>query len=183
MRSMTDEGSRRPIWLACPTPHRSFDVLRPLIRPPSAATFSRKGRRARGTVTAYARSPSPNGRGIKLDDTKRPYCGPFRARFGRQCPRCKRLFRMHVKDYHALPDDLRLTCPYCCADADGGDFLTQQQRARAKAAAGEYAQQLVARELDGVFSSLARKANVRRGGIRVEYSGRSRSVQPGRCRR
>ena len=47
------------------------------------------------------------------------------------------------------------------------------------AAAGEYAQQLVAGKLDEMFSDLSRKVNSRRGAIRIEYSGgSSRSVRP-----
>lgn len=98
---------------------------------------------------------------------------------GRQCPSCRRLFRMHVEDYDALPDDLRLTCPYCCAEDDHSEFMTKQQLARAEAAAGEYAQQLVAGKLDEMFSGLARRVNSRRGAVRIEYSGgSSRSVRP-----
>jgi hypothetical protein len=99
--------------------------------------------------------------------------------FGRQCPQCKRIFRMHVEDYHALPDDLRLTCPYCCAEEDHGEFMTQQQQARAMAAAGESSQQLAAGMLDKAFSDMARRVTSRRGAIRIEYSGgSSRSVRP-----
>lgn len=99
--------------------------------------------------------------------------------FGRRCPSCKRIFRMHVEDYHALPDDLRLTCPYCCAEEDHGEFITEQQKDRAMAAAGEYAQQLVAGKLDEMFSDLARKVNSRRGAIRIKYSGgSSRTERP-----
>jgi hypothetical protein len=99
--------------------------------------------------------------------------------FGRQCPSSARIFRMHVEDYHALPDELRLTCPYCCAEEGHGEFMTEQQKDRAMAAAGEYAQQLVAGKLDEMFSDLARKVNSRRGAIRIEYSGGStRSVRP-----
>lgn len=99
--------------------------------------------------------------------------------FGRQCPRCKRIFRMHADDYHALPDDQRLTCPYCCAEEAHGEFLTEQQKERARAAVGEYGQQLVAGKLDEVLSDLARKVNSRSGAVRIEYSGRSsRSVRP-----
>ena len=79
----------------------------------------------------------------------------------------------------ALPDELRLTCPYCCAEEGHGEFMTEQQKDRAMAAAGEYAQQLVAGKLDEMFSDLARKVNSRRGAIRIEYSGGStRSVRP-----
>ena len=99
--------------------------------------------------------------------------------FGRQCPSCKRIFRMHVEDYHALPDDLRLTCPYCCAEENHGEFMTAQQQERARAALGEYAQQLAAGMLNEAFSGMARRVNSRRGAIRIEYSGgSSRSVWP-----
>lgn len=99
--------------------------------------------------------------------------------FGRQCPTCKRIFRMHVEDYHALPDNLRLTCPYCCAEEDHGEFLTGQQKARATAAAGEYARQLAAGKLDEVFSRMARRVNSRHGAIQIKYSGGgSRLISP-----
>jgi hypothetical protein len=98
---------------------------------------------------------------------------------GRQCPSCRRIFRMHVADYHALPDEQRLTCPYCCAEEIHGEFMTDQQKNRTMAAAGEYAQQLAAGELDEMFSDLARRVNSRRGAVRIEYSGSSkRPVQP-----
>jgi hypothetical protein len=99
--------------------------------------------------------------------------------FGRQCPSCKRIFRMHVEDYEALPDDLRLTCPYCCAEEDHGEFMTGQQQERAMAAVGEHAQQLVAGMLDEAFSGMARRVNSRHGAVRMRYSGpSSRSVWP-----
>lgn len=93
---------------------------------------------------------------------------------GRQCPSCKRIFRMHVQDYSALPDDLRLTCPYCCAEEDHDEFMTGQQKERAIAAAEEYVQQLVSGTLDEMFSDLDSKVNSRRGAIRIGYSGDSR---------
>ncbi len=99
--------------------------------------------------------------------------------FGRQCPSCKRMFRMHVEDYKALPDDLRLTCPYCCLQEDHSEFMTEQQMERALAAAGEYAQQLVAGTLDEIFGNMARSVNARGGVIGMSYSGGSRTVSPG----
>jgi hypothetical protein len=99
--------------------------------------------------------------------------------FGRQCPSCKRIFRMHVEDYQALPDGVRLTCPYCCAEESDSEFLTAQQRDRAVAAVGAYAQQLAAGILGGAFSDMARSVNSRRGAIRVKYSvGPSQSARP-----
>ena len=87
------------------------------------------------------------------------------------------MFRMHVADYNALPDDIRLTCTYCCLEEDPSKFMTQQL-GRMRAAAGAYAQQLVAGKLDGIFSSMARSTNARGGAIRVSYSGQSRTVSP-----
>jgi hypothetical protein len=47
------------------------------------------------------------------------------------------------------------------------------------AAAGEYAQQLVAGKLDEMFADVARKVNSKRGAIRIDYSGGSRrNVRP-----
>jgi hypothetical protein len=41
--------------------------------------------------------------------------------FGRECPECGRLFKMHFGQYEALPDDLELICPYC---GDGASAAT-----------------------------------------------------------
>jgi hypothetical protein len=98
--------------------------------------------------------------------------------FGRQCPSCERMFRMHAADYKALPDDIRLTCPYCCLEEDHSKFMTQQQLERVRAAAGVYAQQLVAEKLDGIFGSMARSRNARGGALRVGYSGRPGVASP-----
>lgn len=98
--------------------------------------------------------------------------------FGRKCPKCGRIFRMHVEDYEALPDHLRLTCPYCCIQEDHSEFMTKQQTDRVLAAAGEYAQQLVAGMLDDAFGDMARSVNARGGAIRMRYSGGSRTHFP-----
>lgn len=125
--------------------------------PDGAEIVSERG----GTVTMRVSVPA--------DDT---------GHFGRQCPTCERIFRMHVTDYNALPDDIRLTCPYCCLEEDPSKFMTQQQLGRMRAAAGAYAQQLVTGKLDDIFSGMARSTNARGGAIRVSYSRRSRPVSP-----
>lgn len=45
---------------------------------------------------------------------------------GRRCPSCEQLFRMHAGDYKGLPDDQRITCPYCGFSADHSEFITPQ---------------------------------------------------------
>jgi hypothetical protein len=125
--------------------------------PDGAEIISEQG----GTVTMHISMPA--------DDA---------GHFGRQCPSCARMFRMHVADYKALPDDIRLTCPYCCLEEDHSRFMTQQQLERMRAAAGAYAQQLVVKELDDIFGGMARSVNAGRGTLRMSYSGRSRAVSP-----
>lgn len=90
---------------------------------------------------------------------------------GRQCPGCKRMFRLQVEDYQALPDDLRLTCPYCCAVDSHSEFLTEQQQQRALGAAGEYATQLIEARVDEMFTNMTRRVNSGGGAIRMSYSG------------
>jgi hypothetical protein len=89
--------------------------------------------------------------------------------FGRQCPSCKRMFRMHAEDCKALPDDLQLTCPYCCLRDGHSEFMPDQQMQRTLAAAGEYAQQLVAGKLDEIFGGMTQSVNARGGAIRMSY--------------
>jgi hypothetical protein len=95
--------------------------------------------------------------------------------FGRECPSCERIFRMQVDDYKALPDDPRLTCPYCCHEDDHSQFFTKQQVDRAMGAAQEYASQLIEGSLDNIFTNMTRRVNSRRGAVRMSYSGSSRS--------
>lgn len=98
--------------------------------------------------------------------------------FGRRCPSCERMFRIHAGDYEALPDVYRITCPYCCCQEDKSEFITEQQRERTRAAAGEYAHQLVAGTLDGIFGNMAWRLNSRRVAIQVSYSGGAGPVSP-----
>jgi len=78
---------------------------------------------------------------------------------GRQCPECHQLFRMHVGDYTKLPDDQRLTCPYCMFSADHSEFVTSQQLERALAGAGEGALQAAADTLDEALDAMVRGIN------------------------
>jgi hypothetical protein len=95
--------------------------------------------------------------------------------FGRECPSCERIFRMHVDDYKALPEGPRLTCPYCCHEDDHSQFFTKQQVDRAMGAASEYASQLIEGSLDNIFTNMTRRVNSRGGALRMSYSGSSRS--------
>jgi len=78
---------------------------------------------------------------------------------GRKCPSCKQLFRMHAGDYAALPDDQRLTCPYCGFSDTHSEFMTPQQLERAKAAAAGWAQQMVADKIGRALDDMARSIN------------------------
>ncbi|MFF5919936.1 hypothetical protein ACFY8C_16580 [Streptomyces flavochromogenes] len=93
--------------------------------------------------------------------------------FGRQCPECSMLFRVHGDDYAALPDELRLWCVCCGHSADHGDFWTDQQRERALEAARALGAQIVQQG----FARVARKArtSTRRGHVSVSF----RSPAPG----
>jgi hypothetical protein len=94
--------------------------------------------------------------------------------FGRQCPACRRIFRMQVDDYEGLPDDQRLTCPYCRAEDEQSDFVTDQQNQRVMSAAEEYATQVVEGKFDDIFSNMTRRVNSHGGAVRMTYSGSSR---------
>ena len=90
---------------------------------------------------------------------------------GRQCPDCERMFRINAEDYKVLPDDQLLTCPYCCVVKSHSEYMTEQQRQRALAAAGEYAQQLIKSSLNDTFKNLAQKSRPRgRGGVSITYT-------------
>ena len=98
---------------------------------------------------------------------------------GRRCPTCKRMFRMRAEDLlAALPDDRRLTCPYCCAAATQSEFLTEHQENRGRHAAQEYGQQLVEGQIDDMLRNMVRSVNASRGAIRMSYSGGSGGRQP-----
>jgi hypothetical protein len=117
---------------------------------------------------------SESGSSVKISVT---IPGDDAGYFGRQCPSCERIFRMRINDYKALPDDLRLTCPYCCHEDDHSKFFTKQQVDRAMGAAQEYASQLIEGKVDEMFSNFTRRANSRRGAVRWSYSGSTRGRQ------
>jgi hypothetical protein len=74
--------------------------------------------------------------------------------FGRECPSCAALFKMRHDEYHALPDELELTCPYCGHREDHGEFLTTAQRERVTAAAQGLAHQMVHSTLGDMLSEV-----------------------------
>ena len=82
--------------------------------------------------------------------------------FGRACPECETPFKMRADEYHALPDDLVLTCPYCGHRSEHSDFMTPAQRERAHAAmealAEQWMHQTFHETLDGVFGSGRRRS-------------------------
>ncbi len=88
--------------------------------------------------------------------------------FGRECPTCERLFRMHVEDYRVLPDDQHLTCPYCAAVDAHSKFMTPHQVERARAAVGAYAMQVADDILGSAFRNMARSVNAQGGMIHVD---------------
>jgi uncharacterized Zn finger protein (UPF0148 family) len=78
---------------------------------------------------------------------------------GRHCPSCKQLFRMHAGDYAALPDDQRLTCPYCGFTDTHSEFMTPQQLERATAAVAGWAQHMVADTIGSALDDMVRSIN------------------------
>jgi hypothetical protein len=57
--------------------------------------------------------------------------------------------------------------------------MTEQQKERARAAAGEYARQLAVGKLSDILGNMARRVNARGGAIRMSYSPGSSPVRPG----
>ena len=92
------------------------------------------------------------------------------GQIGRRCPSCERMFRVDVEDYKSLPEDQQLTCPYCCLVHDNGDFLTQQQQARATAAIGELGRQMAIDAIGSAFQNMARQVNKPGSMIRLDVS-------------
>ena len=95
--------------------------------------------------------------------------------FGRECPGCHQIFRMHGDDYDALPDDLVLTCPYCGQQDEHSEFMTSQQRDRVMRVAEDAAMQLVSDMLDKSFGKTARST---RNNHFVKISYRSKPFYP-----
>lgn len=93
--------------------------------------------------------------------------------FGRECPACEAPFKMRADEYDALPDDQRLTCPYCGHQTEHGDFMSAAQEERALAAAGMLAEQFVHQEMNRILSDTfgRRRSSPGSGGfIGVEIS-------------
>jgi hypothetical protein len=87
--------------------------------------------------------------------------------FGRQCPSCSQIFRMHVEDYEALHDDLRLWCVYCGHEDEHSEFVTKQQLDRALRAVGDVGVQMAGVALDRAFRPLTRSS--RSSLVSIEY--------------
>ena len=129
-----------------------------------AGSPSGSGPRHTGGMTGFRRYRLPDGVEVESDQGSEV---TFRVtmpaddagHIGRQCPSCEQLFRMHAADYMALPDDQRITCPYCGFSADHSEFITPQQVERARAAAGEWAQQLVADKIGTALDDMVRSIN------------------------
>jgi len=94
---------------------------------------------------------------------------------GRECPSCQQVFRVHARDYDALPDSVMLWCVYCGHHADHSDFMTQQQKDRVMRVASDAAMQMVSDMLDQSFRSMARSAR-RSKVVKVTY--RSKPFYP-----
>lgn len=73
--------------------------------------------------------------------------------FGRECPACQQIFRMHLDDYKALPDDLILICPYCGHQEEHTSFVTSQQQERVMRVAQDAAMQLISEAFGGLGRS------------------------------
>lgn len=95
--------------------------------------------------------------------------------FGRECPACRRIFRMHNADYEALPDELVLTCPYCGHKEDHSEFMTKQQRDRVTRVAIDAGNQMISEMLDKSFESMARSTRNNRF---VKVTHRSKPFLP-----
>ncbi len=64
--------------------------------------------------------------------------------FGRECRACEQPFKMNADEWEALPDDPRVTCPYCGEQPeDANDFMTPDQQERVGAAINALAEQYV----------------------------------------
>lgn len=97
--------------------------------------------------------------------------------FGRECPGCYQIFRIHGEDYDALPDDLVLTCPYCGHQEEHSEFMTSQQRDRVMRVAQDAAMQLVSEMLDKSFGRMAQSTRSNRF-VKVSYRSKPFYPQP-----
>ena len=97
--------------------------------------------------------------------------------FGRECPSCRRHFRISSDDYEALPDDLTLWCVYCGHHDDHDDFITAQQMARLEQVATNHAEQMVNKMLDETFGKMSRRSRRSRGSF-IEISWDVEPLRP-----
>ena len=77
--------------------------------------------------------------------------------FGRSCPSCDRFFKMRADQWSALPDEVKITCPYCGQVPDDiSDFLTEDQLAYAQEALVEMARQYAFDQVRNMMKGLQR---------------------------
>jgi hypothetical protein len=92
---------------------------------------------------------------------------------GRRCPGCTGRFRMLSDEYVALPDETQLTCPYCGREDDAGEFMTEAQLNRARAAGEAVAEQWMHEEFGNMLGRALGGQRPSSGGgmfsIRVEH--------------
>ena len=94
--------------------------------------------------------------------------------FGRECPSCRRHFRIASDDYEALPDEQMLWCVYCGHHDHNDDFVTAQQMARLERAATNYAEQMATKMLEETFGKMSRRSR----GSRDSFIQVSWDVEP-----
>lgn len=92
--------------------------------------------------------------------------------FGRQCPGCRRFFKMKVEQWEALRDDAFVTCPYCGhRPQDTNDFMTPQQEQRVQAAAEALADQYLHQKVNEIFGGFGnRRPRSRGSGMEIRVS-------------
>jgi hypothetical protein len=74
--------------------------------------------------------------------------------FGQACPACEQPFKMNAQEWDALPNDARLTCPYCGEEReDPSDFMTADQRERTEAALQALVEQYAHRAVSDMLRS------------------------------
>jgi uncharacterized Zn finger protein (UPF0148 family) len=77
--------------------------------------------------------------------------------FGRECPECGRLFKMDAAEYRALPDELKLICPYCGERRDHDEFMTPDQQVRLQSAFEAMAEQYLQQTFDDMMRRTFRR--------------------------
>jgi hypothetical protein len=75
--------------------------------------------------------------------------------FGRACPACERFFKMKADEWTDLPDDAKVTCPYCGErPEDPGDFMTMAQTEYSTSALEAMAEQFAFEQVTNMFREL-----------------------------